>query len=238
MRRIRRRLMRTYANLDIPIEWKDDAVAEWAKGKELTTRRDVMGYKKAMAGKSGDGFPKSTVRYWPELRWFVNAPQWAWGGLNNAKNLVEIRYPEHWTCVTRSACDLSGSALTFFEFPLAATSTVVSMFMECAQLKRVRLSPGMAKFNDNTFDGCNVLEMTEWPETLTFVGHWCFSSPLIKKLRVLAKTPPTLRSKEAFVYTSWPQMYVPDESVEAYKAADIWSGLASKIHPMSEWVDE
>lgn len=33
MRRIRGRLMRTYANLDIPIEWKDDAVAKWAKGK-------------------------------------------------------------------------------------------------------------------------------------------------------------------------------------------------------------
>lgn len=237
MRRIRGRLMRTYANLDIPIEWKDDAVAEWAKGKELLTRRDVRAYKRNMVGESGDGFPKSTVRYWPELRWFANA-HFAWGGLNGAKNLVEIRYPEHWTCVTRSARDLSGSALTFFEFPLAATSTVVSMFMECAQLKRVRLSPGMAKLNDYTFWCCDVLEMTEWPETLTYVGHWCFSSPLITKLKVLAKTPPTLSSLDVFHHTSWPQMYVPDESVEAYKAADIWSGLASKIHPMSEWVDE
>lgn len=234
MRRIRRRLMRTYANLDIPIEWKDDAVAEWAKGKELTTRRDVIGYKKAIAGESGDGFPKSTVRYWPELRLFVNAA-WAWGGLNGAKNLVEIRYPENWTLTGNSARDLSESALTSFEFPLAATSTVSSMFMNCAQLKRVRLSPGMAKFNHYTFNGCKVLEMTEWPETLTFVGHWCFSSPLIKKLRVLAKTPPTLYSNEVFVYMSWPDLYVPDESLEAYKAAEKWKGHTDKIHPLSEW---
>lgn len=48
-----------------------------------------------MAGESGDGFPKMTVRYWPELRWFTNA-YFSWGGLNGAKNLVEIRYPEHW----------------------------------------------------------------------------------------------------------------------------------------------
>ena len=229
--------MRTYANLDIPIEWKDDDVAKWAKGRELLTRRDVRAYKQDMAGESGDGFPKTTVRYWPELRWFANA-SFAYSGLNGAKNLVEIRYPEHWKLEGSSARDLRGTALTFFEFPLAATSTLVAMFVDCTKLRSVRLSPGMAKFNDHTFDGCNVLEMTEWPETLTFVGHWCFSSPLIKKLRVLAKTPPTLRSEEAFVYTSWPQMYVPDESVEAYKAADIWSGLASKIHPMSEWVDE
>lgn len=78
------------------------------------------------------------------------------------------------------------------------------MFMVCAQLKRVKLSPGIAKFNDWTFDGCDMLEMVEWPATITYVGHWCFSSPLIKKLRVLAKTPPTLSSDEIFVHTDWP----------------------------------
>lgn len=234
MRRIRRRLMRTYANLDIPIEWKDDAVAEWAKGKELTTRRDVMGYKKAMAGESGDGFPKSTVRYWPELRWFVNA-YFAWGGLNNAKNLVEIRYPEHWKLESNSARDLRGTALTFFEFPLAATSTLVAMFMDCTKLRSVRLSPGIAKFKDYTFDDCDQLEMAEWPATITYVGHWCFTSKLIKKLKVLAKTPPTLSSNEIFAHMDWPQIYVPDESLEAYKAAEIWKNHTGKIHPLSEW---
>lgn len=236
MRRIRRRLMRTYANLDIPIEWKDDAVAEWAKGKELTTRRDVIGYKKAIAGESGDGFPKSTVRYWPELRWFVNAG-WAWGGLNGAKNLVEIRYPENWTCVTRSARDLSGSALTFFEFPLAATSTVVSMFMECANLKRVKLPPGITKFNDYTFCWCDAFEMTEWPETITYVGTWCFTSKLITKVKVLAKTPPKIKTG-IFSRRDYPQFYVPNESLKAYKAADQWSTFTAKIHPLSEWADE
>lgn len=70
------------------------------------------------------------------------------------------------------------------------------------------------------------------------MGHWCFSSPLIKKLRVLAKTPPTLKSNEVFVYISWPDLYVPDESLEAYKAAEIWKNHTNKIHPLSEWADE
>lgn len=236
MRRIRRRLMRTYANLDIPIEWKDDAVAEWAKGKELTTRRDVIGYKTAMAGESGDGFPKSTVRYWPEYRWFVNASQ-GWSFLVGAKNLAEIRYPENLKLNGNGSRSLQGTALTTFEFPLAALAVEKCMFMDCASLRSVRLSPGMAKFNHYAFDGCNVLEMDTWPETLTYVGTWCFSSPLIKKLRVLAKTPPTLYSTSAFRGVSWPQIYVPDESVELYKAATNWSALASKIHPLSEWED-
>lgn len=30
-------------------------------------------------------------------------------------------------------------------------------------------------------------------------------------------------------------IYVPDDSVNAYKAASIWSGQASKIHPISEY---
>ena len=42
MRRIRRRLFHTYANLDLPIQWQDDVIAEWAKGKSIGTRRDCM----------------------------------------------------------------------------------------------------------------------------------------------------------------------------------------------------
>ena len=30
-------------------------------------------------------------------------------------------------------------------------------------------------------------------------------------------------------------IYVPDESVDAYKAASVWSNYASVIHPMSEY---
>ena len=234
MRTIRRRLMRSYANLDIPIEWKDEAVATWAKGKGLTTRRDVAGYAKDIAGESKDGFPKDTVRSWPEYRWFVKASQ-SWSFLCGAKNLVEIRYPEHLTLTDGNARTLQDTALTGFEFPLAATAVETCMFMNCANLRSVRLSPGMAKFNQYAFEGCGKLEMAEWPETLTYIGTWCFSSPLIKKLKVLAKTPPTLYGTDTFVHVSWPQVYVPDGSVEAYKVAGNWSAQADKIHPLSEW---
>lgn len=112
------------------------------------------------------------------------------------------------------------------------------MFMDCTKLRSVRLSPGIAKFKHYAFYGCGQLEMAEWPATITYVGHWCFSSKLIKKLKVLAKTPPTLSSNEIFPTMDWPQIYVPDESLEAYKAAEIWKNHTGKIHPLSEWVDE
>lgn len=45
-------------------------------------------------------------------------------------------------------------------------------------------------------------------------------------------TPPTLASSS---HTYNHLFYVPDESVEAYKTAENWSALASRIQPISEY---
>lgn len=55
----------------------------------------------------------------------------------------------------------------------------------------------------------------------------------VKEITVLAEEPPTLGNINAF-YNSGKDMtfYVPDDSVEAYKAATNWSQL--NIKPISE----
>jgi len=51
----------------------------------------------------------------------------------------------------------------------------------------------------------------------------------------LPLTPPTW-SKGGVVELV--AIYVPDESLEAYKVANIWKGYADKIHPLSEYTGD
>ena len=58
----------------------------------------------------------------------------------------------------------------------------------------------------------------------------------LETLIVRAPTPPIITDQTfspANGYEKF-QVYVPDESVDAYKAADVWSGYAARIHPLSE----
>lgn len=48
------------------------------------------------------------------------------------------------------------------------------------------------------------------------------------------KVPPTMLGDNT-TGTTVIRIYVPDESVNAYKTAQYWSDLASKIHPLSEY---
>lgn len=65
--------------------------------------------------------------------------------------------------------------------------------------------------------------------TATFYG-----STSLRRLIVPRSTPPTLNSSGASLNRlSRLVIYVPDESVDTYKAATGWSVVASKIQPMS-----
>ena len=53
---------------------------------------------------------------------------------------------------------------------------------------------------------------------------------------VKATTPPTLGTNGSMGYGNSP-IYVPDASVDAYKSATNWSVIASRICPLSEYVE-
>ena len=71
--------------------------------------------------------------------------------------------------------------------------------------------------------------------TLTGYGIHPYSSSNQKNYIVICRavTPPSLGSNNYL--TKLTAVYVPDDSVSAYKAASVWSGLASKIKPLSEY---
>lgn len=75
------------------------------------------------------------------------------------------------------------------------------------------------------------------PSTVTSIGRQAFM--LMSDLKYIVCnpiTPPTLSSNSAIGTTQCP-IYVPDASVEAYKAATNWSTYADRIKPLSDYVE-
>lgn len=96
-----------------------------------------------------------------------------------------------------------------------STQAWVGFFWNCVSLESAVLPETFIESKGGTFSGCKAL----------------------KTVVVKALTPPSITN--AFLYNAnlLENIYVPDSSVEAYKSAEIWSGYADKIHPMSEYVE-
>lgn len=107
----------------------------------------------------------------------------------------------------------------------------------------ITIPEGITKINNYVFsqsgqsDAQNKLSFVDLPSTVTSIGNNTFLYRHIKTWIVRAVTPPTLGT-QTFRYGSIGSIYVPDESVETYKAATNWSAWASKIHPLSEYVED
>lgn len=68
------------------------------------------------------------------------------------------------------------------------------------------------------------------PNNVTSIGKSAFiDNNSMQSITVEATTPPTLYDKNVFYNTNNCPIYVPAESVDTYKAASGWSGLASRI---------
>ena len=73
------------------------------------------------------------------------------------------------------------------------------------------------------------------PNSVTSIGVQAFYNwNLVPYVEIKAVIPPSLSSYTAFANQNNAPIYVPDESVNAYKTATNWVDLASRIFPISE----
>lgn len=89
------------------------------------------------------------------------------------------------------------------------------------------------------FDGVTKCKTFILPETTLQVVDRCFRyCYAIENVIIKATTPPTCGT-DIFANTNnkSKKIYVPDESVDAYKVADGWLSYASNIYPVSEFVE-
>ena len=93
----------------------------------------------------------------------------------------------------------------------------------------------VTSIGDNAFD--NWLANTHplvIPDSVTSIEYNAFKNwELVPYIEIQAITPPTVHIT-AFTGQNDAPIYVPDESVDDYKTAEIWSYLADRIFPISD----
>ena len=106
-------------------------------------------------------------------------------------------------------------------------------FYGCSELARVELTD-IKEIGSFTFNGCTALSLAIIGNTVTKIDSSAFlNCTTLARLVVKAATPPTLASDTLKGCGNLTAIYVPDEAVEAYKAATNWISYAAKIQPLS-----
>ncbi len=161
-------------------------------------------------------------------------------------NLTSISIPNYVTSIGNSAFD-GCSSLTSIDIPNSVTSIDESAFGYCSSLTSIDIPNSVTRIGDYAFNGCSGLTSVTIPNSVTRIGGWAFSGcssltevtigesvtsigkgafnkcPVITKLVSLNTTPPTCGNDAlAGIDTQKCTLYVPKNSLEAYKAADQW----------------
>ena len=115
-------------------------------------------------------------------------------------------------------------------------------FLDCSALTSVgtvgsgaslEIPNNITTISNNVFQNCTGLTSVTIPNSVTSIGTYVFGGCTgLTSVTVEATTPPSL-GKDVFENTNNCPIYVPAESVDAYKTATNWSTYADRIQPIS-----
>lgn len=126
--------------------------------------------------------------------------------------------------VNLSKCDLS--KVTFIGGSAMHSTAITEQYL-----------PNVETIDKNAFQNCTKLRLVDIGDKCTAINQQAFKlCTALESLVVRATTPPTAGA-EILISTTCP-IYVPDASVDAYKAATNWSQYQDRIKPLSEYVEE
>ena len=83
----------------------------------------------------------------------------------------------------------------------------------------------MTNISYGAFFGCDSLTSVEIPSSMTSIGAWAFSSKGLTRIKCFSSTPPECSDSISIFYSVNKGdciLYVPSESITAYKNADGW----------------
>jgi len=140
-------------------------------------------------------------------------------------------------CVTSIGSSAFTNCISLSSVTIGSGVTSIGQyaFYECSSLTSVTIPSGVTSISNRTFTECTSLTSVTIPSGVTRIGQYAFYyCSGLTSITVEATTPPTLpRGYYAFHATNDCPIYVPSQSVDAYKAASGWSSYASRIYPIS-----
>lgn len=114
--------------------------------------------------------------------------------------------------------------------PNSITSIGFWAFLECENLKTIKLPSNLKTVEGGAFCGCTSLISITIPNSVTSIGVGAFYyCSRLARVYCEAKTPPRGRDNMFYNNASGRKIYVPRNSVEAYKSADGWNEYADYI---------
>ena len=173
---------------------------------------------------------------------------------DSCSGLTSITIPNSVSSITSYAFTKC-SGITNVVVPNSVTNIGTGVFQRCSGLQSATLPSGLTSISSNLFRYCSSLSSVTIPSSVTSIGVYAFAETKITDITipngvtsignsafylcrsltsvtVEAVSPPTLGTN-VFSNTNNCPIYVPCDSVDAYKAASGWSTYASRIQPIS-----
>ena len=153
----------------------------------------------------------------------------------DCRALTSITIPNSVTSIGKFAFYIC-QALTSIAIPNGVTSISEGTFRDCQALTSITIPNSVTSIGEAAFFSCHALTSIAIPSSVTSIGLAAFRDcQSLASVTVEAVTPPIL-SDNVFTDTdSNLVIYVPAESVDAYKAANRWSTYADKIQAIPTW---
>ncbi|MBR4227481.1 MAG: leucine-rich repeat protein [Bacteroidales bacterium] len=146
-------------------------------------------------------------------------------------NLNSITIPDNVTSIGHSAF-YGCSSLTSIKMPSSLSSIYDEVFKNCTNLTSIKIPGPVSKIGKSAFECCSGLTTIIVPSGVKSIGMKAFMGcSSLNSITIDAPVPP-LGSDNMFDDTNNCPIYVPAESVEAYKTAEYWSYYAYRIKPI------
>lgn len=120
--------------------------------------------------------------------------------------------------------------LTSIIIPNSVTSLGESAFADCSRIEYLTIGNGITRIEPTTFYGCSSITSITIPDSVTSIQWSAFNNcSSLAEVYCKSTTPPSGDDCMFNNNASGRKIYVPRESVEAYKSADYWSEYADDI---------
>lgn len=109
------------------------------------------------------------------------------------------------------------------------------LFSGCSALQEFIIPSSVTEISGNALSGCKALTSIIIPSNVTIIRESAFNSCTnLTEVVLESQTPPTLGDNVFVSCSEDLTIYVPEESVEAYKTDKVWINVADKIQAIPE----
>ena len=194
------------------------------------------------------------IQSFDELKLFTGLQNIDAYAFSKCTALRSISFPDHLTGLKSQVCQ-GNTSLETVHLPDSLTSLGGGCFSDCNALRNVTIPEGVISLNDFAATG---LEEIVIPDSVTSIGGFRYCASL-RKVDIGTGVTTFLQNAfnnctalEVFIiragkvpsYAGWTlpdgwsgSFYVPDDLVEAYRAANGWKNFSTSYKPLSEYVE-